>query len=80
MVRSLWSKVRGAEFSANNAQQKSAMLGMSLGLLAVPGAGEEEAAARGTVVIGENMERLEACASRIAAETFQGTGMEENRH
>lgn len=37
------------------------------------------AAKSGTVVIGENMARVEGYASRIGAETFQGTGMEANR-
>jgi hypothetical protein len=37
------------------------------------------AAKNGTVVIGENMARVEGYASRIGAETFQGTGMEANR-
>ena len=42
--------------------------------------GQSSLAAKGApVVIGENMARVEGYASRIGAETFQGTGMEANR-
>jgi hypothetical protein len=36
-------------------------------------------AARGRVVIGENMARVQRYADEIRAETFKGTGMAENR-
>jgi RHS repeat-associated protein len=38
-----------------------------------------DAMEKSVVVIGENMDRVSEYASRIGAETFQGTGMEANR-